>query len=286
MTGRRHHSNTELVAQGVANIASPLFGGIPATGAIARTATNIRNNAATPVSGLVHAVFLLLVMLFLGRWAALVPMAALGGIVAVVAYNMSEWRLFVKLVKSTKSDAGVMLATFALTVLADLTVAIQTGVILAAFLFVRRVAGTAKAGYVTRLVKTFGDDGPPAADDTMGVAARDVPAGVEVFEVEGPMFFGAAELFKDTLALINVRPRVLVIRMRYAHSLDATALHALEQVHAEVAADGATLLLSGVHPQPRAVLERSGLAAKIGAANMCGNLDEALARAAEIISQR
>ncbi|MCL1909927.1 MAG: SulP family inorganic anion transporter [Kiritimatiellaeota bacterium] len=283
MTGRKHHSNTELIAQGVANIASPLFGGIPATGAIARTATNIKNGALSPVSGIVHAVFLLLVMLFLGSWAAHVPMAALGGIVAVVAYNMGEWRFFRNILKSTKSDAGVMLATFALTVLVDLTVAIEVGVVLAAFLFIRRVSDTAKAGYITHLVSGFENADRPVGDDPMGLHTRVIPKGVEVFEVEGPLFFGAAEHFKRALGEINVRPRVLIIRMRHAHSLDATALQALEEVSARSAAENTTLILSGVHQQPRAVMERSGLSAKLGAENICDNLDIALARAAAVM---
>jgi len=285
MTGRKHHSNTELIAQGVANIAAPLLGGIPATGAIARTATNIKNGAVSPVSGIVHALFLLLVMLFLGSWAALVPLAVLGGIVAVVAYNMSEWRLFLKILNSTKSDAAIMLATFALTVLVDLTVAIEAGVVLAAFLFIRRVADTAKAGYITSLIEGFHLDDVPEADDSASLRNRAIPKGVEIFEVEGPMFFGAAELFKEALAEINVSPRVLIIRMRYAHSLDATALNALEEVHAEAASEGTTLILSGVHPQPRTVLARSGMVAKIGEANICANIDEALARARKILGE-
>ncbi len=284
MTGRKHHSNTELIAQGVANIASPLFGGIPATGAIARTATNIKNGAFSPVSGIIHAAFLLLVMLFLGKWTALVPMAALGGIVAVVAYNMSEWRLFVKILKSTKSDVSVMLATFALTVLVDLTVAIEVGIVLAAFLFIRRVSDTAKAGYITRLIEDFKEEDVPESDDPMSLKTRKIPDGVEVSEVEGPMFFGAAERFKEALTEINVRPRVIIIRMRHAHSLDATALHALEQVYANARAEGTALILSGVHTQPRAVLTRSGMVDQLGAANICDDIDAALARAGEILN--
>ena len=284
MTGRKHHSNTELIAQGVANIASPLLGGIPATGAIARTATNIKNGALSPVSGIVHAVFLLFVMLFLGAWAARVPMAALGGIVAVVAYNMGEWHFFRNILRSTKSDAGVMLCTFALTVLVDLTVAIQVGVVLAAFLFIRRVSDTAKAGYITHLVKGFERDDRPIGDDPMSLHTRTIPNGVEVFEVEGPLFFGAAEFFKEALSVINIRPPVLIIRMRHAHSLDATALRAIEEVRSKCAAEKTALILSGVHTQPRAVMERSGLSAQIGAENICDNLDIALARATAVLN--
>ncbi|MCL1888733.1 MAG: SulP family inorganic anion transporter, partial [Kiritimatiellaeota bacterium] len=253
------------------------------TGAIARTAANVRNGGRTPIAGIVHALTLLLILLAFGGWAQRIPMPCLAGILIVVAYNMSEWRSFRSILQGSAHEAAVLLATFLLTVLVDLTVAIEIGMVLAAFLFIRRVADTAKAGYITRLVEGFGGAERPVGDDPMSLSTRVIPRGVEVFEVEGPMFFGAAEFFKEALAEINVRPRVLIIRMRHAHSLDATALHALEQVHAGAAAEGAALILSGVHPQPRAVFERSGMVEKIGAANVCENIDAALARAAEVL---
>src|SRR5205085_3615005 len=193
MIGGRHRSNMELVAQGVANIASPLFGGIPATGAIARTATNIKNGGRTPVAGMMHAVTVLLITLFFGRWAALIPMATLAGILLVVAYQMSEWRVFRAELSSPRSDVIVLVSTFVLTVLVDLTVAIEVGMVLAAFLFMRRMASLANVSHVTSDV--LDDDG---GDDL--VSTPPVPPGVEVYEIIGPFFFGAAETFKDTLA--------------------------------------------------------------------------------------
>ena len=199
MTGRRHRSNMELVAQGVANIASPLFGGIPATGAIARTATNIKNGALTPVAGIIHAIVLLLIMMFFGKWAALIPMATLAGILLVVSYNMSEWHLFVKMFKSPKSDIAVLIVTFLLTVLVDLTVAIQAGVVLASILFMKRMADVTQVGYITSMME---DEEDTSDQDPNAIKRFTVPKGVEVFEVNGPFFFGAADRFKHVLSLI------------------------------------------------------------------------------------
>lgn len=287
MTGRKHNSNTELIGQGIANLCSPLFGGIPATGAIARTATNIKSGGRTPVAGIIHAVFLLLVMLFLGKLAAWIPMATLAGIVAVVAYNMSEWRHFVKMFRSTRSDVLVMLATFLLTVFVDLTVAIQAGMLLAAFLFIRRVAETTQVGYVTQQVGG-GTRGAAAGedDDPLSINRRVVPVGVEVFEIEGSLFFGAADKFKDALTQVGVRPKVLILRMRHVLSLDATALHALEDVWSQTRREGTQLVLSGVHSQPLFVMQRAGFLDQVGAGNVFGNIDEALARAVELVGTK
>jgi len=272
MTGQRHHSNTELIAQGLANIASPVFGGIPATGAIARTATNIKNGGRSSLSGMIHAVVLLLIMLYLGRWAAMIPMATLGGIVVVVAWNMSELHLFRRMFRSTRSDALVMMATFLLTVLVDLTVAIQIGMVLAAFLFIRRMAETTQAGYLTRLLGDTADD----ADDPLSITRRHVPEGCDVFEINGPMFFGAADKFRDALDLISRRPRVLIFRMRQVLSLDATALNALDDVFRQCEKRGTRLILSGVHSQPLVVMTRSGFLDRVGQENITGNIDDAL----------
>ncbi len=274
MTERRHRSNMELVAQGVANIVSPLFGGIPATGAIARTATNIKNGGQTPVAGLVHAATLLLVLLFFGKWAALIPMATLAGILVVVAYNMSEWHLFVKMFRSPKSDILVLLTTFLLTVFLDLTVAIQVGVVLASFLFMRRMAEATQVGYVTGMLQE--EENP---DDPLALKLRQIPAGVEVFEVAGPFFFGAADKFKDALTTAKGQPQILILRLRHVLTLDATALQALESVLKKSQRAGNTLILSGVHAQPLIVLERSGLLTQIGEDNVLGNIDAALNRA-------
>ncbi len=282
MTGRRHHSNTELIAQGLANIASPLFGGIPATGAIARTATNIRNGGKTPLAGIIHTLVLLAMMLFLGRYAAMIPMATLGGIIAVVAYNMSEWHLFKGMFKSTGSDIAVMLITFTLTVFVDLTVAIQAGVLLAAFTFIRRMARSTGALNVT------GDPTGPAPDnpDDLANLRAAIPPGVEIYEVYGALFFGAADKFKDTLlSLQQPLPRVLILRMRYVIMLDASALHTLEDVQHHTQTRGVQLLLSGVRSQPLILMERSGFLARIGQDNVFGHIDEALARAREIVEK-
>ncbi len=279
MTGRRHRSNMELVAQGVANLASPLFGGIPATGAIARTATNIKNGGQTPVAGIVHAVTLLLILVFFGKWAALIPMPALAGILIVVAWNMSEGHLFAKLLRGPRSDVLVLLSTFGLTVLVDLTVAIQVGVVLAAFLFMRRMAEATQVGFITSELQ--GDEEDP--DDPHSLRTRKVPAGVEVFEINGPFFFGAADKFKKALGDISKPPRVLILRMRHALTLDATALQALESVLDQARSDGTTLILSGVHTQPLFVLERAGFLDRIGMENVHNNIDDALNRSRTIL---
>ncbi len=282
MIGRRHNSNTELIGQGIANVLSPLFGGIPATGAIARTATNIKNGGKTPVAGILHALFLLLVMLCLGRYAALIPMATLGGVVAIVAYNMSEWHLVKGIFKSTRSDVAVMATSFFLTVIVDLTVAIQAGVLLAAFLFIRRMSKSVGARDITPLLANNTQE--RRADD-LGQPGIDIPKGAEVFEIYGALFFGAADKFKDALlGHTHRRPKVLILRMRHVLMLDATALHSLEEVYAHTKARGVTLVLSGVTAQPLMLMVRSGFLDKVGQENVHGHIIDAIARARELIS--
>ena len=203
MIGGRHRSNMELVAQGVANIASPLFGGMPATGAIARTATNIKSGGRTPVAGIVHALTLLLITLFFGRWAALIPLAVLAAIVLVVAYQLSEWRVFAHELRAPRSDALVMVATFLLTLLVDLTVGIGVGMVLAAFLFMKRMAEVTN---ITHRAREFEESGPRRRRPGRDLPAT-VPPGVEVYEINGPFFFGAAEKFKETLSEVSRGPR-------------------------------------------------------------------------------
>ncbi len=280
MTGRRHRSNMELVAQGVANVASPLFGGIPATGAIARTATNIKNGALTPVAGIIHAAVLLLIMLFFGKWAALIPMATLAGILIVVCYNMSEYHLFIKMFKSPKSDIAVLVVTFLLTVLVDLTVAIQAGVVLAAILFMKRMADVTQVGYITSMME---DEEDTTDTDPNAIRRFTVPKGVEVFEVNGPFFFGAADRFKHVLQLIVSKPKVLILRMRTVLSMDATALRALEDVYEQTRREGSQLLLAGVHAQPLIAMDRSGLLDKVGVDNVFENVCDALKRARTLV---
>lgn len=279
MTGRRHRSNMELVAQGVANLASPLFGGIPATGAIARTATNVKNGGRTPIAGIIHAITLLLILMFFGKWAELIPMPALAGILIVVAWNMSEAHLFAKLLRGPRSDVLVLLSTFGLTVLVDLTVAIQVGVVLAALLFMRRMAEATQVGFITSELRGDEED----QDDPHSLQSRRVPDGVEVFEINGPFFFGAADKFKKALEAVSNPPKILILRMRHALTLDATALQALESVHDRARRDGTTLILSGVHAQPLIVIERSGFLEKIGPENVLGNIDDALNRSRALL---
>jgi sulfate permease, SulP family len=283
MTGRKHRSNMELIAQGVANIASPLFGGIPATGAIARTATNIKNGGQTPVAGIIHAVVLMLIMLFFGKWAALIPMATLAGILVVVAYNMSEWHHFVKLLKSPKMDIAVLLVTFFLTVLVDLTVAIQAGVVLAALLFMKRMSDVTQVGYITSMVGFEEEDEEDAKADPNNINKFSVPEGVEVFEVNGPFFFGAAERFKHTLNLIVKKPKVLILRTRTVLAMDATALHALEEVYDMTKREKSVLVLAGIHAQPMIAMDKAGFLDKVGVENVFENLADALKRARAIV---
>jgi len=278
MTGNRHRSNMELVAQGVANVASPLFGGIPVTGAIARTATNIKNGGKTPIAGIVHAVTLLLIMIFFGRWATLIPMATLAGILIVVAYNMSEVGLFFKLFHSPKSDVVVLLSTFGLTVLVDLTVALQVGVVLAALLFMRQMAEVTQVGYITHL---FDDE--EEKEDPNSLSKRIVPKGVEVFEVNGPFFFGAVDKFKHALSGLQDKPAVLILRLRKVLSMDATGLKALEEVVERARREGTAVVLSGVHAQPLVAMQRSGFLDEIGEENVLGNIDDSLNRARAIL---
>ena len=204
MTGRRHRSNMELIAQGIANLASPLFGGIPATGAIARTATNIKNGGQTPISGIVHALTVMVMFLFLGQWAALIPMATLAGILVLVAYNMGEWSMFAKLFRSPKSDIMVLADNFLLTVLVDLTVAIEVGIVLAAFLFMKRMIEVTQVNYLNQ-----GSDKDEWILDPEMMDAINIPPGIEIFEINGPFFFGAADKFRDTINQMKRRPKVL-----------------------------------------------------------------------------
>ena len=281
MIGGRHRPNMELIAQGVANIASPLMGGIPATGAIARTATNVKNGGRTPVAGITHAFTLLVITLVAGRWAAFIPMATLAAILVVVAYHMSEWRAFRAELRSPKSDVAVLLTTFVLTVLVDLTVAIEVGMVLAAFLFIRRMSEVTNIAAVTGEL----DDDPTEGVYTgpNAVSRRRIPSGVQVYEINGPFFFGAAETFKDTLARVSKKPRVLIIRMRHVLALDSSGMHALVEVVRRTRQDGTAVLLSDVHMQPLVALQGTPTMEAIGEENVFGNIDDALNRARRIL---
>lgn len=265
MIGGNHRSNTELIGQGIANIVTPFFGGIPATGAIARTATNVKNGGRTPIAGITHAIVLLLIVLFIGRWAKLIPMSCLAGILAVVAYNMSEWRLFRSiLLKSTKFDAIILLVTFVLTVFVDLTVAIEVGIILAALLFMKRMAdlGTnledkSNVDYISNY--------------------NDVPKNIGIYEISGPFFFGSAKRYCQVLRELGYKYDVMVIRMRYVPFIDATALTNLSNIVSELNSKHINVILSGVKPEVRSAIEKSDT--KLEQVEIYDDFEQALAQA-------
>lgn len=272
MMGTRHRSNMELIAQGIGNIVSPIFQGIPATGAIARTATNIKSGGRTPVAAIIHALTLLLIMVFFGRWAALIPMPTLAAILIFVSYNMSEYHAFLKLLKSPKSDVAVLVVTFLLTVLIDLTVAIQVGVVLAAFLFLQRMSEVAQVSSLTGNISEEEED----PNNPRAISKRVVPPGVEVFEVYGSLFFGAIERFKDAMRRVEKKPKVLIIRMRMVPAIDATGLQVLEDVLERTRREGGTLMLTGVAAQPMEAMERSGFLKSLGREFIFESIDDAL----------
>lgn len=281
MMGTRHRSNMELVAQGVSNVIAPLFGGIPSTGAIARTATNVKNGGLTPISGIIHALTILILMLFFGSLASLIPMATLAAILIVVAYTMSEWHAFVKTFRGPRGDIAILVTTFLLTVLIDLTVAIEVGVVLAAFLFLRQMAGVTQVQLITKDI----DEGEEEKEDPLAISKRTVPEGVEVFEIYGSLFYAAVDQFKDSLRAVEKPPVVLILRTRNMLAIDATGLRALEDLLERTRREGTKLVISGIHKQPLFSLTTSGLLDRIGEENVCGNIDEALARARAIVSQ-
>ena len=252
MTGTRHRSNMELVGQGAGNIASAIFGGIPATGAIARTATNIKSGGKTPIAAVIHAVFLLLVLLFIGKWAALIPMATLAAVLIVVAYNMSEWREFQHLLKSPRGDVAVLLATFLLTVFIDLTVAIQVGILLAAFLFLQNMSKEARVSVVT---DTLQEDEEFKGRDMSKI---DIPKRVEVFEVYGSLFFGAVSQFKESIRVVSKKPKVIILRMRNVPTIDASGIHILEELVNETHSAGGIVVFSAVSRAVYRVMRTSG----------------------------
>jgi SulP family sulfate permease len=274
MIGGNHKSNMELVAQGTANIFSSIFGGIPATGAIARTATNVKNGGRTPVAGIVHAITLLLIMLFVGKWASLIPMATLAGILVVVAYHMSEWRGFVSVLKGPRTDVAVLLTTFLLTVLVDLTVAIEVGMVLAAFLFMRNMIKFSNVNVLTREMEDSGE-----GTDREAMENYTIPAHVEVYEITGPLFFGAAYKFKDAMRFIEKPPKILIIRMRKVPIIDATGIKTLEEVYKDSKHRGTKLILSEVESaQVKEELKDARLLFTIGKANVTDTFKEALER--------
>ena len=279
--GDRHDSNTELIAQGVANLASPIFGGIPATGAIARTMTNINNGGRTPVAGIVHAAVLLMIFLFLMPLAQYIPMACLAGVLVIVSYNMSGWRSFASIMKNPKSDVIVLVVTFLLTVIFDLTIAIEVGLICACLLFMRRMAETTD-------VKVISDEIDPEeeqSDFQMGnLEHLTIPDGVEVYEINGPYFFGAGNKFEDLMSTLgHQRPKVRIIRMRKVPFVDSTGIHNLTNLCLMSQAEGIQVVLSGVNENVQAVLHKAGFDQMLGEENICSHINIALERAKRLI---
>ncbi|MCB9018328.1 MAG: sulfate permease [Prevotellaceae bacterium] len=278
--GDKHDSNTELVGQGIANLVTPFFGGIPATGAIARTMTNINNGGRSPIAGIIHAIVLLLVLLFLGQLVGYIPMPCLAGVLIIVAYNMSGWRTFVSLAKNPKSDFAVLIVTFALTVIFDLTIAIEIGLLLAIVLFLKR---TNEAS----VIRVFKDEIDPGEnlDITLHEDKLIIPAGVEVYEIDGPYFFGIANKFDEIMNEVGDKPNVRIIRMRKVPFIDSTGIHNLETLCLQSKKEGIQIVLSGVNKHVRSTLEKAGFDKVVGTENICSNINEALQKSSEYVSK-
>jgi SulP family sulfate permease len=280
-TGDKHNSNTELIAQGAANVIVPIFGGIPVTGAIARTMTNINNGGRSPISGIIHAITLLLILLCLGPLTKHIPMACLAGVLIIVSYNMSEWRTFRSLLKNPKSDVSVLLVTFFLTVLFDLTIAIEIGLLIAMFLFMRRVMETSTVSVVKDVIDLSKESEAKPADDER----LTIPRNVEVYEIDGPFFFGIANKFDGVMHTLRDKPQLRIIRMRKVPFMDSTGLHNLESLYRLSKDENIHIILSGVNPKVRSVLVKSGFDRIIGQENICDNINEALAKANEYLGR-
>ncbi|MBO5313791.1 MAG: sulfate permease [Prevotella sp.] len=279
VVGEHHDSNTELIGQGLANLASPIFGGIPATGAIARTMTNINNGGKTPIAGIVHAIVLLLIFLFLMPLAQYIPMACLAGVLVVVSYGMCGWRSFKALMKNPKSDVTVLLITFFLTIIFDLTIAIEVGLIIACLLFMKRMSESTD-------VKVIMDEIDPNEEADLATQNTEhliIPEGVEVYEINGPYFFGAGNRFEEIMAGFGDRPKVRIIRMRKVPFVDSTGIHNLSNLCEMSHKEGIQIVLSGVNPKVHAVLEKAGFYNLVGKENICSHIDDALNRAKEIL---
>ena len=278
--GDHHNSNQELIGQGVANLCTPLFGGIPCTGAIARTMTNINNGGRTPVAGIVHAVVLLVIFLVLMPLAAYIPMSCLAGVLVIVSYNMSGWRTFMQLMKNPKSDIVVLLMTFFLTVIFDLTIAIEVGLLVACLLFMRRMAESTQ-------IKVIADEIDPNDETDAEVHEEHliIPQGVEVYEINGPYFFGIANKFEELMAALDDHPKVRVIRMRRVPFIDSTGIHNLHNLCEMSHREGTHIVLSGVTPNVYSVLEHNGFCQLLGKDHICPNINVALDRAAAIVKR-
>ena len=276
--GDRHNSNQELIGQGVANLCTPLFGGIPCTGAIARTMTNINNGGRTPMAGIFHAIVLLIIFLALMPLAAYIPMACLAGVLVIVSYGMSGWRTFVQMMRNPKSDITVLLITFFLTVIFDLTVAIEVGLLIACLLFMRRMAETTQ-------IKVIAGEIDPNEETDAEIHEEHlvIPKGVEVYEINGPYFFGIASKFDDIMVNLEKRPKVRIIRMRRVPFIDSTGMHNLQNLCQMSHREGIHIVLSGVQPKVYSVLENNGFCEMLGKDHICPNINVALKKAEEIV---
>ncbi len=275
----KHNSNTELIGQGIANVVVPFFGGIPATGAIARTMTNINNGGRTPVAGIVHALILLLVLLFMGPLVGLIPMPCLAAVLIIVAYNMSGWRTFISLYKGPKSDFAVLMTTFVLTVIFDLTIAIEIGLLLAVVLFLKRTSESVE-------IRHFHDEIDPNQELDIQLNSEEkltIPEGVDVYEIDGPYFFGIANKFEEVMSRISQKPKVRIIRMRRVPFMDSTGIHNLEVLIQQSQKEGVQIVLSGVNTQVRTALEKAEFNKLIPTENICSNINVALERSKELI---
>jgi SulP family sulfate permease len=278
MIGGRHRSNTELIGQGIANIASALFGGIPATGAIARTVTNIKNGGRTPIAGMVHAITVLLIMLFLGGLIKYVPLACLAGILVVVAYHMSEWRSFREILKYSWGERMVLLITFGLTVFVDLNAAIEVGVVLSSFIFMKRMSEVSNIKFLER---EFADD---KNGEDRPLTAWSVPSQVDVYEINGPLFFGAANRFDEIDRQVGVKPKVRILRFRDVPIIDSTGMRGLRGFHSKCKRDGIHLIITGLHVQPLNEMVKADLYQLIGPDNVFSSMKEAIGRANELLN--
>ena len=282
MIGSKHDSNTELIAQGIANIASPLFGGIPATGAIARTATNIKNGGRTPIAGIIHAITLLLIMLVLGRFVVYIPMAALAAVLVSVSWNMAGFPAIKGIFKGQKSDITVLLVTFVITIFIDLTVAIEVGLLFAAFFFIKKMIDVSEVreqrSSIVGGITTVNPINPDTAEESL-----EIPTGVLVYEIEGPLFFGTVQKFEQSVERAKIDYKVIILRMRNTIYLDAGGLRALEQLKEACDKKGVTIVLSGIHTQPYLLLQKTGIAKILGEENIYDHIDKALQRAENLV---
>ena len=283
MIGARHRPNTELIGQGIANIGSALFGGIPATGAIARTVTNIKNGGRTPVAGIIHAITVLLIMLFFGAWVKFVPLACLAGILVVVAYHMSEWRSFRELLKGSRGGRIVLGMTFLLTIFVDLNVAIEIGVVLAAFLFMKRMSEITD---VKVFAREYEEDEKMERGEDRPLSAFSLPPKVEVYEINGPLFFGAANSFDEAEREISGKPKVRILRFRDVPLIDSTGMHALKGFYNKTKREGIRLVMTGLHVQPLNEMVKSDLYDLVGEENVFASMKESIARAEELLNEK